>query len=389
MSKFALIFFIGKFLKPSDLGLYGIFSATLLYAIFIIGFEFYTYSTRSFISANPFYRQTILRNIFVFYIFVYVFILPLFLLVFIFNFLPWSLIYWFYILLPFEHISQEINRYLIALSMQLEASIVLFLRSGLWCLITILLLWYVPFFRNISFILSFWCIGSFASLIIGILFLRKGCGLPTYGPVDWNWITKGIKVALFMLIGVISIRGLLTFDKYLVGAFGNSDILGAYVLYANLSTSVISFLDAGVVVFFYPKLISAAKHNTSESFDIIIKSLSINIFVVTCLLTIFAYLFGIVVIEWINKPTFQDNFYLFKWLLISTFIYGISHIPHMALYAKDNDGPIVFSQLFALIFFLLISYILGHQFGAKVIPISLSLSFTFILIWKTVKYKCL
>lgn len=48
-SKFLLVFYLAKFLEPAQLGLYGLFAATIGYALYILGLEFYTFSTREFI----------------------------------------------------------------------------------------------------------------------------------------------------------------------------------------------------------------------------------------------------------------------------------------------------------------------------------------------------
>lgn len=45
-SKFLLIFFLARFLEPAELGLYGLLVATIGYALYLLGLDFYTYSTR-------------------------------------------------------------------------------------------------------------------------------------------------------------------------------------------------------------------------------------------------------------------------------------------------------------------------------------------------------
>ena len=51
-SKFALIFVLAKFLEPAEVGLYGLFSATIFYCLMALGFDFYTYSTREIIVSD-------------------------------------------------------------------------------------------------------------------------------------------------------------------------------------------------------------------------------------------------------------------------------------------------------------------------------------------------
>ena len=62
----------------------------------------------------------------------YAVVLPLLLTVFLCGLISWKYAGWFYVLLIIEHISQESGRLLITLSRPTRASIVLFLRSGIW-----------------------------------------------------------------------------------------------------------------------------------------------------------------------------------------------------------------------------------------------------------------
>lgn len=51
-SKFLLIFFLARFLEPSELGVYGLFAATIGYSLYLLGFDFYTYTTRELLKCD-------------------------------------------------------------------------------------------------------------------------------------------------------------------------------------------------------------------------------------------------------------------------------------------------------------------------------------------------
>jgi hypothetical protein len=52
VSKFFFIFLAAKYLSLSDMGEYGIFIASVTYSIYLIGFDFYTFSNRAFIQSE-------------------------------------------------------------------------------------------------------------------------------------------------------------------------------------------------------------------------------------------------------------------------------------------------------------------------------------------------
>ena len=387
VSKFALVFVLAKFLEPAEVGLYGLVAATVAFCVFALGLEFYTYSMRELIASPARARQDILYNQLAFYGLSYIVFLPAFILLFLGKLLPWEVAYWFYTLLILEHFAQELNRILIGLSLQLEASLVLFVRSGAWGLAVITFMWSAPSLRDLNAVLAAWCIGSAAACILGSLWVARAIELRRFTAIDWKWIKKGVRVALPMLAAALAISGLLTFDRYWIEALGDLETLGAYVLYAGIATAVISFLDAGVVVFFYPRLVGTARSKNTQEFMSTMKSLSLNVTVATFILTALAFGASLIVIEWLDKPAFKENFHLIKWLLLAMFIYGVSHIPHLGLYAQGRDRTLVTSQTASFLTFLITAASLSGSLGTTAVPVALCSAFSVLLVWKTIVYR--
>lgn len=387
VSKFALVFVLAKFLEPAEVGLYGLVAATVAFCLFALGLEFYTYSMRELIASPASARQDILYNQVAFYCLTYIFFLPASIALFSGGLLPWEVISWFYILLILEHVAQELNRILVALSLQLEASIVLFVRSGAWGLVLIPLMWSTPSLKNLNAVLAGWAIGSAAACALGTIWIVRKIELRKFFSIDWTWIKNGVRVALPMLLAAFAIRGLFTFDRYWIETLSGLETLGAYVLYAGIGTAIISFLDAGVVVFFYPRLVNAARSKNSREFKSAMKSLSLNIALATIILTALAFGASFLVIEWLDRPAYTENFHLLKWLLLAMFIYGISHTPHLGLYAQGRDRTLVISQAASLLTFLFTAAGLNESLGTTAVPVALCAAFSVLLLWKTVVYK--
>lgn len=387
LSKFVLIFVLAKLLEPAEVGLYGLLAATVGYCLFVLGLEFYTYSMRELIASPSHTRMGILRDQVIFYLLSYAMFLPLFIALFFADFLPWEIAAWFYLLAILEHVAQELNRTLIALSLQLEASVVLFIRSGAWALTLILLMWAVPSLRDLHIVLAAWSIGAALACMLGLRWTIRKLERSQLSPVNWAWIRRGIRVALPMLIAALAIRGLFTFDRYWVQTIGGLETVGAYVLYAGIGSAVISFLDAGVVVFYYPRLVTAARGRNVAEFMVAMKSLRLNVVLATCSLTMLALGISHLVVEWLDKTAYQENFHLVKWILLSMLIYGISHTPHLGLYAQGKDRTIVLSQLAALLTFVIVGAGLASTLQSTAIPAALCAAFALMLVWKSFAYR--
>lgn len=387
LSKFALVFVLAKFLEPAEVGLYGLLAASVGFGLFALGLEFYTYAMRELIASPENLRKNILSNQLIFYGLIYIFFLPTFVAIFFADFLPWILFFWFYVLLILEHVAQELNRILIGLSLQLEASFVLFIRSGAWGVVLIPIFWLYPNMRNLDVVLIAWSFGAFVACILGVIYVVRNIEMGSRFFVDWAWIKRGLQVAFPMLLAAFAVRGLFTFDRYWVEALGGLETLGAYVLYAGIGTAIISFLDAGVVVFFYPRLVSAARSMSFPEFMSSMKILHLNIILATSVLTALAYTASLFIVEWLDRPVYADNFHLIKWLLLGMFIYGISHTPHLGLYAQGRDRTLLFSQIGALLTFVLVAASLQANLGITAIPIALCVAFFVLWLWKFVAYN--
>ena len=64
LSKFILIFILAKYLKPYEIGIFGLVLATVGIGIYFIGFEFYTFSLRNFIHKSKKYWGQYLKTSF-------------------------------------------------------------------------------------------------------------------------------------------------------------------------------------------------------------------------------------------------------------------------------------------------------------------------------------
>lgn len=224
-SKFLLVFFLARYLTAGELGLYGLLTATIAYALYLVGLDFYIYTTREIAKIGELRFGGLLKNQIAMTAALYAVFLPSLLTIFAMKLLPWQLAVWFFVLLVLEHINQEIGRLLIALSQQHAASLNLFLRSGSWPLAAILLMSLHPGFKSLNSVLLLWIIGDLLALTFSALKLRQ---LEIHGwqeRIDWGWIATGIKVAIPFLLATLAIRGIFTFDRYWVKELSSLEIV--------------------------------------------------------------------------------------------------------------------------------------------------------------------
>lgn len=129
-SKFALVIVMARLMDPSEIGLYGLFTATLALSMIMMGGDFYSYSQRELLGATKSRWSFVLQHQLIAILILYIVLLPAQFLIFGFKLLPWHWVVWYFALLVLEHVAQEITRLLVAMQKQLWASLILFIRSG-------------------------------------------------------------------------------------------------------------------------------------------------------------------------------------------------------------------------------------------------------------------
>lgn len=108
-ARFVFVFFLAKYLDPQSVGYYGLFTATVGYFLYLVGLDFYTYTTREILKASPEQRGQMLKGQAALSVLLYAIVVPLAVWVLPQAHWPGELLLWFFPILVFEHINQEIS----------------------------------------------------------------------------------------------------------------------------------------------------------------------------------------------------------------------------------------------------------------------------------------
>lgn len=382
-AKFLLIFFLARFLEPAELGLYGLLTATIGYALYLLGLDFYTYSTREILKRERHEWGGLLKNQGALTLVLYALFVPLLLLIFVAEMLPWYLALWFFALLVLEHLNQEFMRLLIAISDQLMASVVLFLRSGAWAVVVVLLMFLQPELRTLQAILLAWTLGGLLAVLLAVWRLSRLSISGWRSQIDWRWIRQGIKIAAPLLVATLAVRALYTLDRYWLDALAGLEVLGAYVLFMGIANAMLSFLDAGVFAFSYPKLITTYQQANSAEFRRELKRLLVQTLVLSSMFVGVALLLIDPLLHWLGKPLYLEQKAMFPWVLLGAFLYALGMVPHYGLYAQNRDRPIIQSHIASLVVFVSATWLFSKTWPQLAVPLGLCVAFVSIALWKS------
>jgi O-antigen/teichoic acid export membrane protein len=370
-SKFLLVISLSRALSAAEIGLYGLFVATINYCMYLIGLEFHTYATRELLSRPRFEWARMIRDQVCFYGLSYLVLVPGLLLVFGAGVLPWNLVGWFYLLIILEHFCQEGYRLLLALERPFVGGLVLFFRLGAWAYAVAGIFWFFPDKADLGLVWLGWALGGGLALILVLAGLSSldWTDIKKH-PIDWAWIKIGMKKAMpFILIALVS-RAMFTADRYVLDFFEGRETVGVYTLFMGMAISLQSFIDSGVVAIYYPKIIRSVRLGNKDEAEIYTRNMARAIAGLIVLGLIIAGFLIRPVLAFIGKSIYIDHVSVFWVLLSSISLTCLSFVFHYKIFAMGLDRALVIISIAAFVIFVAVCLVLTPLYGIMGVCIS-------------------
>jgi O-antigen/teichoic acid export membrane protein len=376
LSRFILLFCLGKFFSTEELGTYGIFYTTINLSLLTIGFDFYTYSNREVLCADEKDRLTLLRNQLVFYGFTYLLLLlPLF-LVFTFGIIPFQYIVFFYIILIFEHLSQEFYRLYTILSRPILANWLLFLRNGLWVLVLILL-YAVEGLNDYSLKVVFtgWLIGSGLSVVIGFYTVMRTYGKYRLKSLDREWVLKGVKTSSLYFMSTASLLIIENLNRYLLEHWCGLSKVGVFTFFSQLSNIISVVVFTLFIMIIFPQLVAAVNAGDHETFRRLKAEFKRKVFISSVAVGLLLIVGVFPLLKLVNKPEYFEDLPTFFLLVTAVVLLNVSLVYHYILYAFKKDTSLLFANLISALFSICLNVLLIRTFEISGAALSLALSY--------------
>ncbi len=385
--KFALSIIVIKELSVEDYGVFGLFQSTIIILTFIVGFDFYTFSSREILKKEAKSFSFYFANQIVFHLIAYVVILPLTYFIFALDIIDFKYFSLFIFILISEHLSQEFYRVLIILNKTVVATTVLFLRSGIW-IIALYFFWNQKILEaNINSILTFWLVGAVLSVLVGFKFLK----LKRTNKLDFKWILIGMKIAFPFFLGTIFYKFIEFSGRYFLDFYYTKEEVGVYSFFTSIANILFVFVQTIVIIELYPKLLESKKFGSSE-FSKLLNIFSKQIIQYSIAGFTLSIIFIYPLLWFLDKTILFSSIFSYILLLFSTLCFCFSFIYHYALYVYKKDLEILKATFISFIFNIVFSYLLIPSFGVLGAAISQLLAFSILLTikfnyWKKHKHK--
>ena len=368
-------------LEPAELGVYGLIAATVALAVYIYGLDFYTFTLRE-LSPNDLRRaRFFIRDQFA--LFGAIYFLGSLVLAGALHFfgLDPALIALTVSISILQHAAIEFYRMLVRIERTITASICLFVRDAVWvpaCLLT----WLVKGDVGLFEVLLFWLIGSLASVGFSIWSLFRLLPEAQPRPIDLGWVAEGIRTGLRMLPGTLSLRGLFWVDRMVLALLVPPEMLGAYVFFVSLCGAFNGLFESGVLTFFWPRLLEAAKNADASGRLEAQRSLARACLIGAPAFAIAAVAVGYGCAQALPNDAYAQNLDLLFFVAAAYMFMTISNVPHYKLYADKRDLAIVATNALAFVGFLAAAGLLTLTSKTLAVPVALVLACALLLVLK-------
>lgn len=389
-SKFLLVMYLAKYASYQILADYTLIAITISFLLYFLGFDFYTFSSREIIKKGFTQSGRLLINQFYVYGIMYLAVIPVIVGINHYNILKVG--FYFYFVLITEHLAQELMRIIVINNKPIKANFQFFLRSSFWIYIYIAYSYFYNVHR-LDILLLFWFISNIFAIIYSTTEFRLvNTNEGSIFNVDIKWIKNGILIAIPLLITTLMLRGLYISDRYLLKFLSSTEELAVYSFYSNMSNALIAFIDAAVVMRFYPKVISTYNSKNKKEYETTIHLFKNNIKKtgISVLLLLSVIMPGVCI--FLNKQEFIQFIVVFYLLLIAAYIYSYALVPHYELYARKSDSILLICTGITFIVGVILQYFLGLLFGGigmavAVLLVSMMLLITKLVMLRKVKIK--
>lgn len=388
LSKFIFIFILAIYLDAANIVYYGILMAVVTYLGLIIGLELHNFTSKKIISDPSSSNQTVVNIILTSSIF---FLISLPIIYIANNYIGFIIKEDFYLITSIiflEVLALEISRILNITGHQILSSILIFIKSGLWCLIYMIGIRISIIIPSVDSVIQAWFIGNFLATFFGFICIIKSSNKNRFKiKIDLRWIKAALKSVMPMIPVAITYQGFFTFDRILMKNNIDLNVGASYMVYASSATALLTIIDAGLIAFFMPRILKSSYTESRQDFERHIKLLNkLTIIIMLIVLPIFS-IFIYHLIIFLGKTNYIDNFNLYIILSVAVTLFILSTIPHIGLYALNAENEIMKIQIFCFIFYLICSIILNHVYPNFGVSISLLLTFALIYFLKIRAYR--
>lgn len=342
--KFAFVMALARHTAASTVGLYSLIVAIVTIFLYAIGAELHTHAIREVVTTKALReRATHFQNHLLYVLIFFALSLPL-----AWSVLSWLEIEskisfgWFCLVLLGEVLSQELGRYLAAMSLPVASNFLQLLRGGAWIPVAIWIFW-VGWGPPILVTMVCWFGGCVCAIAFGLFRLWPFVSSQLVLSRDWINVALRSSKYYFVLVLLAQIQSYA--DRLIIQKSLGAHYVGQLTFYQSFANTIQGFVLTGVVSVALPQLLVTVRAGAFDEANRICNRMTIGGISIAGSISL-AILLGIgTVLKMLGKQEYDENLHLLPWMLLGNVFLILGQVQHYRLFAMKKDKPLMLIAL--------------------------------------------
>ncbi|MEP9357612.1 hypothetical protein [Sphingomonas sp. KR3-1] len=361
--KFAFIVVLAKFTDTSTVGIYALLVTIVTIAIYIIGLEIHTFTTREIVSDHSsghggvHIQSHLLTLAGIFGIAV-----PI----------VWGFTFWLGIagkfnflllaaIILLETFGQELGRYLLVLSRPVASNLLQFIRGAAWMPFPIIMLLTGHRVAPVDTILLGWLGGGILACLFGFWSIRAY--LRTLHPYRLAWLSRAFFSARHYFVVAMLTQVQYYSDRFIVQRVMGEAAVGVLSFYQSFANTMVTFVQTGVISVMLPRLLLAAKQDDRAAESRVRRAMFGWAMVLAVSISGSLAIGLPFLLRQMNKMAYVADLPVFYVLLFGNVILVAGLVVHLSLYARRRDSDLMRVSLILIPLALLVNILIVPLLG--------------------------
>lgn len=341
VGRFALSFFLARFLGVSEIGEIGLISGVAGIAPNLCGFGLNHFYCRRLVGSAPVHGcRLILSRMSVSFGFS---VLCLFGAMAYFGLIGRSIFHGLLVgsVVGLELFSLDLNMTLVSLRKPVVANVALFCRSAFWTFPFIAIAYFSPAYRSVDFVLVCWIVGGLLGCFLGIKAIAS-----SFARVDMNvgdrrggyrWLIATGRRSWLIYLSDLGLVGAIYLDRFLInGSVGLSET-GVFLFYWTIANALQVVVFAGVVQVATPALLDAFAMGDRRLWLRLLWSEAKRAVAIVVVLAVCAQAFVLLVVGFVRRPELDAGRGIMPVLLAASVLRVVADVVNAGLYCVRAD----------------------------------------------------
>ena len=363
--RFALSFYIIKFLGLEASGIYGLCLGAIGLAPAILGFGLNYFLARDVVGVGKMESGVRVKTrLTVTTLALGAATLLSVLLSFVIGFHLSAIYALIAVLVWLETYSADLHIALIAVELPFQANLLVFVKMALWVPFVIGLGLISPEFRSIDMVFAGWIAAYVVYAAMFFWFIRSWpLAKVLQAPVEASWIRERTRQSWFIYLSDLGMVGSMYVDRYVVSFLLGLKQTGLYTFYWSLTNALQTLVGTAVVQLALPSLYKAYRTGSVAGWAAEMRAQILKVVTFAGVLAAAIFVASLVIFRFMKMPDVANHMGVFVMLLVATVTRSTSDVFNIGLMSIHKDRHYGYTNMAGVLLSAALTLVMIKLFG--------------------------